>query len=152
MSEKNATVLCCCMWLLLLPSGSTVLLGKTATKFIQHRIIIYTMATQKVALFIYSDHLAHEHVWQQQRCVPAVSWPQNWNAAAAATRTCNCHVPGSRLLGCQGGTPGLPLAAFGLACANPAGVISGLNRDIRSQLGSTIPGGIQTDAAINPGA
>lgn len=31
------------------------------------------------------------------------------------------------------------------------GVISGLNRDIRSQLGSTIPGGIQTDAAINPG-
>jgi S1-C subfamily serine protease len=32
-----------------------------------------------------------------------------------------------------------------------AGVISGLNRDIRSQLGSTIPGGIQTDAAINPG-
>jgi hypothetical protein len=37
-------------------------------------------------------------------------------------------------------------------CCAAAGVISGLNRDIRSQLGSTIPGGIQTDAAINPGA
>lgn len=31
------------------------------------------------------------------------------------------------------------------------GVISGLNREIRSQLGTIIPGGIQTDAAINPG-
>ena len=32
------------------------------------------------------------------------------------------------------------------------GVISALNRDIRSQTGSIIPGGIQVDAAINPGA
>ncbi|GIL87505.1 hypothetical protein Vretifemale_15471 [Volvox reticuliferus] len=45
------------------------------------------------------------------------------------------------------------------ACRNPfgfghtltSGVISALNRDIRSQLGTTIPGGIQTDASINPG-
>ena len=33
----------------------------------------------------------------------------------------------------------------------PAGVVSGLNREIQSRAGSTIPGGIQTDAAINPG-
>ena len=32
-----------------------------------------------------------------------------------------------------------------------SGVISGLNREIRSQVGTIIPGGIQTDAAINPG-
>lgn len=43
-----------------------------------------------------------------------------------------------------------PTACPALPPARP-GVISGLNRDIRSQLGSTIPGGIQTDAAINPG-
>ncbi|WIA08671.1 hypothetical protein OEZ85_008098 [Tetradesmus obliquus] len=40
---------------------------------------------------------------------------------------------------------------FGFDRTLTTGVISGLNRDIRSQLGSTIPGGIQTDAAINPG-
>eukprot|EP00878_Enallax_costatus_P041975 GHUV01048917.1.p1 GENE.GHUV01048917.1~~GHUV01048917.1.p1 ORF type:complete len:481 (+),score=112.06 GHUV01048917.1:376-1818(+) len=40
---------------------------------------------------------------------------------------------------------------FGFDKTLTTGVISGLNRDIRSQLGSTIPGGIQTDAAINPG-
>ena len=46
-----------------------------------------------------------------------------------------------------------------LICSNPtrgfsccsAGAISGLGRDIQSQLGSIIGGGIQTDAAINPG-
>jgi len=43
-------------------------------------------------------------------------------------------------------------AAFGFDHTLTTGVISGLNRDIRSTLGSTIPGGIQTDAAINPGA
>ncbi|GBF87750.1 protease Do-like protein, chloroplastic [Raphidocelis subcapitata] len=31
------------------------------------------------------------------------------------------------------------------------GIVSALNRDIRSQTGSIIPGGIQTDCAINPG-
>ncbi|PNH07229.1 Protease Do-like 8, chloroplastic [Tetrabaena socialis] len=31
------------------------------------------------------------------------------------------------------------------------GVVSALGRDIKSQLGTTIPGGIQTDASINPG-
>ncbi len=33
-----------------------------------------------------------------------------------------------------------------------SGVISGLGREIQSQLGSNIGGAIQTDAAINPGA
>lgn len=33
-----------------------------------------------------------------------------------------------------------------------AGIVSGLGREIQSQLGSVIGGGIQTDAAINPGA
>ena len=32
-----------------------------------------------------------------------------------------------------------------------AGVISGLGREIQSQLGGSIGGAIQTDAAINPG-
>lgn len=32
-----------------------------------------------------------------------------------------------------------------------AGVISGLGRQIQSQVGSSIGGAIQTDAAINPG-
>ncbi|KAG2495560.1 hypothetical protein HYH03_006160 [Edaphochlamys debaryana] len=40
---------------------------------------------------------------------------------------------------------------FGFTLTLTSGVISALNRDIRSQLGTTIPGGIQTDAAINPG-
>ncbi|MEW5302865.1 MAG: hypothetical protein WDW36_005606 [Sanguina aurantia] len=40
---------------------------------------------------------------------------------------------------------------FGFTHTLTTGVISGLDRDIRSQTGSTIPGGIQTDAAINPG-
>eukprot|EP00877_Chromochloris_zofingiensis_P014803 jgi/Chrzof1/9577/Cz04g08050.t1 len=40
---------------------------------------------------------------------------------------------------------------FGFDHTLTTGVISGLNRDIRSQLGGTIPGCIQTDAAINPG-
>lgn len=41
---------------------------------------------------------------------------------------------------------------FGFDHTLSAGVISGLDRDIRSQAGSLIPGGIQCDAAINPGA
>lgn len=40
---------------------------------------------------------------------------------------------------------------FGFDHTLTVGVISGLNRDIYSQTGVTISGGIQTDAAINPG-
>lgn len=40
---------------------------------------------------------------------------------------------------------------FGFDHTLTVGVISGLNRDIFSQAGVTISGGIQTDAAINPG-
>ena len=36
-------------------------------------------------------------------------------------------------------------------CFYAAGVISGLGREIQSQLGGSIGGAIQTDAAINPG-
>lgn len=39
-----------------------------------------------------------------------------------------------------------------LTCSPSKGIVSALNRDIRSQTGSIIPGGIQTDCAINPGA
>ncbi|KAK3282385.1 trypsin protease [Cymbomonas tetramitiformis] len=42
-----------------------------------------------------------------------------------------------------------PLPA--LLYASGSGVISGLDRQIQSQVGSTISGGLQTDAAINPG-
>lgn len=40
---------------------------------------------------------------------------------------------------------------FGFDHTLTVGVISGLNRDIFSKTGVTIGGGIQTDAAINPG-
>lgn len=40
---------------------------------------------------------------------------------------------------------------FGFDHTLTVGVISGLDRDIFSQTGVTIGGGIQTDAAINPG-
>mmetsp|Transcript_16801 Transcript_16801/g.46940 ORF Transcript_16801/g.46940 Transcript_16801/m.46940 type:complete len:428 (-) Transcript_16801:2381-3664(-) len=40
---------------------------------------------------------------------------------------------------------------FGFDHTLTTGAISGLGRDIQSQLGSIIGGGIQTDAAINPG-
>lgn len=40
---------------------------------------------------------------------------------------------------------------FGFDHTLTVGVLSGLNRDIYSQTGVTISGGIQTDAAINPG-
>lgn len=40
---------------------------------------------------------------------------------------------------------------FGFDHTLTVGVISGLNREIFSQTGVTIGGGIQTDAAINPG-
>lgn len=40
---------------------------------------------------------------------------------------------------------------FGFDHTLTVGVISGLNREIFSQAGVTIAGGIQTDAAINPG-
>ena len=39
----------------------------------------------------------------------------------------------------------------GSICAQLAGVVSGLGREIQSRLGSSIGGAIQTDAAINPG-
>jgi S1-C subfamily serine protease len=58
-----------------------------------------------------------------------------------------------------GSSQGLRVGQQCLAIGNPfgfdhtltTGVISGVNREIRSQVGSIIPGGIQTDAAINPG-
>lgn len=40
---------------------------------------------------------------------------------------------------------------FGFDHTLTVGVLSGLNRDINSRTGVTIGGGIQTDAAINPG-
>jgi len=40
---------------------------------------------------------------------------------------------------------------FGFDHTLTTGVVSGLNREIQSQLGSNIGGGIQTDASINPG-
>lgn len=40
---------------------------------------------------------------------------------------------------------------FGFDHTLTVGVVSGLNRDIYSQTGVVIGGGIQTDAAINPG-
>lgn len=40
---------------------------------------------------------------------------------------------------------------FGFDHTLTVGVISGLNREIFSQTGVTIGGGIQTDASINPG-
>jgi len=40
---------------------------------------------------------------------------------------------------------------FGFDHTLTVGVVSGLNRDIQSQTGVVIGGGIQTDAAINPG-
>lgn len=40
---------------------------------------------------------------------------------------------------------------FGFDHTLTVGVISGLDRDIFSQTGVTIGGGVQTDAAINPG-
>lgn len=40
---------------------------------------------------------------------------------------------------------------FGFDHTLTTGVLSGLNREIFSQAGVTISGGIQTDAAINPG-
>lgn len=40
---------------------------------------------------------------------------------------------------------------FGFDHTLTAGVVSGLNRDISSATGATIAGGVQTDAAINPG-
>lgn len=59
----------------------------------------------------------------------------------------------------MGGSSSLKVGQQCLAIGNPfgfdhtltVGVISGLNRDIFSQTGVTIGGGIQTDAAINPG-
>jgi len=40
---------------------------------------------------------------------------------------------------------------FGFDHTLTTGVVSGLNRQVRSLAGSLIPGGIQTDASINPG-
>lgn len=58
-----------------------------------------------------------------------------------------------------GDSSGVKVGQTGYAIGNPfgfdhtltTGVVSGLDRQIESQLGSTITGGIQTDAAINPG-
>ena len=54
------------------------------------------------------------------------------------------------------------VACFACACSRfvscvlcshtlTSGVLSGIGREIQSQAGSVIPGGLQTDAAINPG-
>ena len=58
-----------------------------------------------------------------------------------------------------GDSSGVKVGQTGYAIGNPfgfdhtltIGVVSGLDRQIESQVGSTITGGIQTDAAINPG-
>jgi hypothetical protein len=40
---------------------------------------------------------------------------------------------------------------FGFERSLTAGVVSSLGREFRSLVGTSVPGGIQTDAAINPG-
>jgi serine protease Do len=40
---------------------------------------------------------------------------------------------------------------FGLAASVSSGIVSGVNRSIQSPTGVSIPDGIQTDAAVNPG-
>lgn len=40
---------------------------------------------------------------------------------------------------------------FGLTASASSGIVSGVNRSIRSPAGVSVPDGIQTDAAINPG-
>lgn len=40
---------------------------------------------------------------------------------------------------------------FGLAASVSAGIVSGVNRSIQSPTGVSVPDGIQTDAAVNPG-
>eukprot|EP00884_Botryococcus_braunii_P005465 jgi/Botrbrau1/1491/Bobra.178_3s0046.1 len=58
-----------------------------------------------------------------------------------------------------GSSSSLKVGAQVLAIGNPfgfdhtltSGIVSGLGREIQSQVGSVIAGGIQTDAAINPG-
>ena len=50
---------------------------------------------------------------------------------------------------CGAGSTQLHACRATRLCA--AGVISGLGREIQSQLGGSIGGAIQTDAAINPG-
>ncbi len=61
---------------------------------------------------------------------------------AAALRRC---LPG------KGGAPAFVAGAVLSRAARTPGVISGLGREISSQLGGVIAGAIQTDAAINPG-
>lgn len=48
--------------------------------------------------------------------------------------------------------PACPVLTSLCTCMCDCSVVSGLNREIKSLVGSNIPGGIQTDAAINPGA
>ena len=52
---------------------------------------------------------------------------------------------------CQAGAGSTQLHTSRATCPCAAGVISGLGREIQSQLGGSIGGAIQTDAAINPG-
>ncbi|KAG2449040.1 hypothetical protein HYH02_005791 [Chlamydomonas schloesseri] len=67
--------------------------------------------------------------------------------------------PGALRPAALGSSSGVRVGQQCLAIGNPfgfshtltTGIVSALNRDIKSQLGTTIPGGIQTDAAINPG-
>ena len=63
------------------------------------------------------------------------------------------HIHASRaVLGrYQSRAGGTRLHASRATCCGAAGVISGLGREIQSQLGGSIGGAIQTDAAINPG-
>ncbi|EFJ43542.1 trypsin family [Volvox carteri f. nagariensis] len=69
-------------------------------------------------------------------------------APASVLRPVQLGSSGSLRVGQQCLAIGNP---FGFGHTLTSGVISALNRDIRSPLGTTIPGGIQTDASINPG-
>ena len=60
-------------------------------------------------------------------------------------------LPNAVLGQCHLGAGGCQLNDGRATCLCSAGVISGLGREIQSQLGGSIGGAIQTDAAINPG-
>ncbi len=83
---------------------------------------------------------------------PGAAWGPPARAArlrAAPPRRAGCgpalSVPGKRR------APACAASAVLSRAARAPGVISGLGREISSQLGGVIAGAIQTDAAINPG-